>query len=291
MSYNILAGLYVDDKFEYCPSFALEFSYRFERLIGIIVENDPDIFALQELVPEVLSDIRKALPDYDSRYEKRHGRPDGCAIFFKAKKWKAIRKTRIEFNDICDFPEIKNLHNKSDNFRHCNIGVVILLETIEVGSDLPKRFWVTNIHYYWNPNYSEVKLMQAYYTTRRLERIFKDYSTSFPLFLLGDFNSTPDSNVYEYFSKGTVAKKRTPQPYSNCFNFNHTLKLKSAYEIIQSPVTNITPGFTGCIDYIWYTPSFTLVGLVGGVNTDGFLPNPIEPSDHCFLLAKFISQK
>ncbi len=75
----------------------------------------------------------------------------------------------------------------------------------------------------------------------------------------------------------------------------HPFSLKSSYANIgELSFTNYTPGFTGVIDYIWYsTNTLHVTGLLGEVDKDylrrvpGF-PNYHFPSDHLALLAEFM---
>lgn len=60
------------------------------------------------------------------------------------------------------------------------------------------------------------------------------------------------------------------------------------------PFTNLTPGFQGCIDYIYYGSEGPLVvtGALGGVSNEYIkqlvgLPSPHFPSDHISLLVEF----
>jgi len=289
MSYNILCEKYCrDDSFAYCPNFALDFSYRYEKILNIFKSYDPDIFGLQELEAGVLGNLREALPDYSARYIKRPGKVDGCGIFFKNSKFKLLKKICIDFNDISNFPELKQFHKKTHRFITSNVGLILLLEHRDLKdyNSQPLQVWVSNVHYFWNPQYHDVKLMQAYYTVLTLEKLM-DTSNVLPVIVLGDFNSTPDSNVYEFFNRGVVAKKRIPTLLNPYFNFYHSLTLTSAYSPIRSPFTNITPGFIGCLDYIWYcTSSFKLMSVVSPVEQDVLIPNTDEPSDHSFLMAK-----
>jgi len=75
----------------------------------------------------------------------------------------------------------------------------------------------------------------------------------------------------------------------------HPFSLKSSYSNIgELSFTNYTPGFTGVIDYIWYsTNALQVTGLLGEIDKEylqrvpGF-PNYHFPSDHLALLAQFI---
>lgn len=128
-----------------------------------------------------------------------------------------------------------------------------------------------------------------------------EYSTGaqIPLVVCGDFNSTPGSGVYDLISHGTLSNSHTDLGTRKYGNFTrdgmtHPFSLKSAYASIgELSFTNYTPGFTGVIDYVWYsTNALQVTGLLGEVDKEylqrvpGF-PNYHFPSDHLALLAEF----
>jgi len=196
-----------------------------------------------------------------------------------------IQKNRIDFNEICKYPELQLGRDKSLRYMTNNVGLILLLEYLGNEGNKSQKFWISNVHIFWNPKFEDVKLMQTYYLLLTLQKLREN--NPYPVILLGDFNSTPDSNVFEYLSKGSIPKKRTPTFLYQYFNFYHSLKLSSAYSPIYSPYTNFTPSFTGCLDYIWYdTFCFDLIGIVGPLEDNSLLPNINEPSDHCYIMSR-----
>jgi len=75
---------------------------------------------------------------------------------------------------------------------------------------------------------------------------------------------------------------------------SHPFSLKSSYANVgELKFTNYTPGFTGVIDYIWYTTNtLNVAGLLGDVDEKylatcpGF-PDAHFPSDHIILESEF----
>ncbi|KAJ9647069.1 Glucose-repressible alcohol dehydrogenase transcriptional effector [Coniosporium tulheliwenetii] len=129
-----------------------------------------------------------------------------------------------------------------------------------------------------------------------------EYSSgaSIPLLMCGDFNSAPGSGVYDLIAHGSLANSHTDLAKWKYGNFTrdgmtHPFSLKSSYASIgELSFTNYTPGFTGVIDYIWYsTNALQVSGLLGDVDKQylervpGF-PNYHFPSDHLALLAEFV---
>ena len=123
--------------------------------------------------------------------------------------------------------------------------------------------------------------------------------TAIPLVVCGDFNSLPNSGVYELLNTGALPPDHRDFGGHTYGNFTrdgmaHPFQLKSAYGSIEElSFTNYTPGFTGVIDYIWYsTNALQVTELLGEVDSEylqrvpGF-PNMHFPSDHLALMAKF----
>eukprot|EP01097_Dermamoeba_algensis_P008339 TRINITY_DN552_c0_g1_i1.p1 TRINITY_DN552_c0_g1~~TRINITY_DN552_c0_g1_i1.p1 ORF type:complete len:297 (+),score=40.78 TRINITY_DN552_c0_g1_i1:696-1586(+) len=106
----------------------------------------------------------------------------------------------------------------------------------------------------------------------------------------GDFNSLPDSEVYQYLSQGELHSRTL---YLEGWTFKHNLPLGSCYSFLQEPKTNITFDFVNCIDYIWYDKKqLDVIGLLspeyeGEVSSDSMkvLPNQWFPSDHICLMS------
>jgi len=121
-----------------------------------------------------------------------------------------------------------------------------------------------------------------------------------PLVIGGDFNSQPKSGVYNLISDGHLAPDHPDLGDYKYGAFtkdgmSHPFSLKSAYGTIgELAFTNYVPGFTGVIDYIWYsTPHLAVTSLLGEVDPEymakvpGF-PNYHFPSDHLALEAEFL---
>ncbi|KAG6820282.1 hypothetical protein H0H93_002894 [Arthromyces matolae] len=125
--------------------------------------------------------------------------------------------------------------------------------------------------------------------------------TKIPLIVCGDFNSSPESGLYEFMSTGQLSPTH-PDFLSHKYGkfttegLRHKLGLKSAYSapgIGEPPLTNHTPTFQGSIDYIWYsTANLAVNGALGEVDK-GYLekvvgfPNAHFPSDHVCITASF----
>lgn len=213
-----------------------------------------------------------------------------------------------------------------------DIATVGFLENRATGT----RMIVGNVHVYWNPAFTDVKLVQAAILMEQMAKLAskwtkhppctdkevfrftngdgeesdpaikpgpsKEYTdpTEIPLLLCGDFNSLPDSGIYELITHGSVPNSHSDLASRKYGNFtrdgiSHPFSLKSSYaDVHELEFTNYTPNFIGTLDYIWYsTNTLQVVGLLGDVDKEylqrvpGF-PNYHFPSDHLALFAKFV---
>ncbi|KAG6919371.1 hypothetical protein DXG01_006920 [Tephrocybe rancida] len=125
--------------------------------------------------------------------------------------------------------------------------------------------------------------------------------TKIPLIVCGDFNSTPDSGLYDFLSTGQLPASHPDfllHKYGRYTTdgLRHRMGLKSVYAAPGAgdpPLTNFTPGFQGSLDYIWYSSAnLAPNGALGGVDK-GYLekvvgfPNAHFPSDHVCITASF----
>lgn len=55
-------------------------------------------------------------------------------------------------------------------------------------------FYLCNCHLFWDPKYSDVKLIQSYQLITQIQALMQQ--EPLPLIICGDFNSEPHSAVY-----------------------------------------------------------------------------------------------
>ncbi|CAG8585120.1 1200_t:CDS:2 [Acaulospora morrowiae] len=325
LCYNILCEKYATTQlYGYTPSWALSWDYRKDRIMKEVLSYNADILCLQEVNTSQYEDYFKEayakLGDYESVYwpksraktmsDLERKSVDGCATFFKATKYQLIDKQLIEFNQVAlqrsDIKKTEDMFNRV--ITKDNIAVVTLLENKENFS----RIIVVNCHIHWDPSYADVKLVQVAMLMDELDKLAQKWCTlpnkslynysepqKISTIICGDFNSTPDSGVYEFLSRGTIGQDHNDfgdHIYGSYTSegLSHKLSLKSSYSNIEElPFTHFTPSFTGVIDYIWYsTNTLTVTGLLGGVDREylskmvGF-PNAHFPSDHLLILSEF----
>ncbi|GAA5928443.1 CCR4-Not complex 3'-5'-exoribonuclease subunit Ccr4 [Sporobolomyces koalae] len=332
MCYNVLCDRYATPQlYGYTPSWALSWEYRKELILQEVLLYGSDIICLQEVDTESYENYFAELlssHDYDGvHYPKSRARTmsgderrgvDGCATFFKNTKFALVEQQLIEFNQIAmrrpDFKKTEDMFNRV--MTKDQIAVVTLLEHRASGA----RLIVANTHIHWDPEFRDVKLVQVAMLMDEVSKIAADFArlparmnlaegydkapsysngTKIPTIVCGDFNSIPESGVYEFLSRGSVEKDHEDfmshvYGHYTSDGLSHKFNLKSAYSHINElSFTNYTSGFTETIDYMYYTSqSMGVTGLLGEVDrsyleqTVGF-PNAHFPSDHISLLAEF----
>lgn len=178
-----------------------------------------------------------------------------------------------------------------------NIAVAALLESRLTG----RRLFVANAHIHWDPTFKDVKVVQTAMLTERIHRILEEVAPQapVPLVICGDFNSLPDSGVYEFLNTGRIGEDHDDLSLRQYGRFveggiQHGFKLRSAYAAIgELPYTNYTYDFVGVIDYEWYTTDRLAVnGLLGPMDQEYMrkikgCPNAHFSSDHLPLLVEY----
>ncbi|KAM8765307.1 CCR4-NOT transcription complex subunit 6 isoform 1-T3 [Rhynchonycteris naso] len=346
MCYNVLCDKYATRQlYGYCPSWALNWDYRKKAIIQEILSCNADIISLQEVETEqyysfFLVELKergyngffspKSRARTMSEQERKH--VDGCAIFFKTEKFTLVQKHTVEFNQLAMANSEGSEAMLNRVMTKDNIGVAVLLELrkelfemssgkVHLGTE-KQLILVANAHMHWDPEYSDVKLVQTMMFLSEVKNIIDKASRSLqssvlgefgniPLVLCADLNSLPDSGVVEYLSTGGVETNhkdfkelRYNESLTNfsCNGKNgttngritHGFKLKSAYESGLMPYTNYTFDFKGIIDYIFYSkPQLNTLGILGPLdhhwlveNNISGCPHPLIPSDHFSLFAQ-----
>ena len=324
-SYNILAEIYTNQGvYPYCPRWALSWNFRSRNLIREIRNFNADIFCFQEVQADRFNAFfypeMRAL-GYEGLYKKKtrqamgaEGKVDGCAIFYRTSRVSLREKYVIEFNDAAvtmarngtiiakksgRSPTEKEVTDALERLRKDNVAQVVVFETLD---ESRQRFCVCNTHIHWDPNFLDVKLWQTHMLIKELEKF--NVPQNLPIVLCGDFNSQPDSSVYEFLSTGGLGTNHPDLAHDPCgivpstSAFRHDLRLVSSFVSVigQEPkFTNYTESFKGTIDYIFatcddvYCSGAYLIPPKESLSkhTHTALPNPQFPSDHLGLCADF----
>ena len=296
-SYNILCDRYATkSQYGYAPARVLAWEHRKEIILSEILSQDPDIICLQELDkynydeffrPKLAESGYKGYFAQKSRHETaptdqaRH--IDGCGTFYKEKKYILLDSQHLNFGRKA--VERSGRHASADMINRVwqrdDIGTVVLLENRATGS----RMIVANAHFYWDPAYKDVKLIQVAVLMEELTRLAEEYVktpacknkkvfqfsdaeenaepmpepgpsqeysavTQIPLIICGDFNSGKDSAVYNLLCNGNLGSKHEDLGDRNYGTFSeagisHPFTLRSAYSSV------------GELSFTNYTPGFT----------------------------------
>ncbi|KAF2470400.1 uncharacterized protein BDR25DRAFT_34458 [Lindgomyces ingoldianus] len=256
LSYNILCDKYcTQSQYGYTPSAALSWDHRKETILAELRERNPDIICLQEIDQESFNEFfRGALAhnDYKGVFwpkgraktmaEKEAKLVDGCAIFYNNSKYILLEKQLIDFSNIAiNRPDMKGEHDIFNRVMpRDDVAVVTFLENRATGS----RLIVGNVHVFWNPSFTDVKLVQVAILMEQISKhadrwakfppctdkvVYRfqngdgeedqelpdttqepgpsmEYSkgSQIPLLLCGDFNSLPTSGIYELITHGAL---------------------------------------------------------------------------------------
>ena len=194
MSYNVLAdSLTQMEEVASRPSYELKYlnwNYRAKLLFSEIKTYNPDILCLQEVDHHNGSFKECFENDYYIYYRKRaNGKIDGCMTLVKKTKFIVIEAHYVEFFVSAEDP----LLNKD------NICLILVVQSLHDGSVLI----VANTHLLFNHNRGEIKIAQAYLALKACSALAETYKKQdVNIIYAGDFNSTPQSGIYEFLRKG-----------------------------------------------------------------------------------------
>ncbi|MFH7016753.1 endonuclease/exonuclease/phosphatase family protein [Flavobacterium sp. FlaQc-47] len=216
----------------------------------------PDILGVQEATPGQVIDIALALPDYNKFGigREENGTGEACAIYYK--------KDRFEVEETNTFwlSETPNIVSKGWDAacnRICTYGLFKDLKT-------KKTFWVFNLHLDHMGEVARVKGVELV-----LSKISEINTKKYPVFLMGDFNSEPETKQIVAIKKvmddtKEVSKEKPFGPSGTFNNFKH-----------NKPVTLL-------LDYIFISKNSGLTIQKHAVLSDS--KDLKYPSDHLPVL-------
>lgn len=312
--YNVLCDKYATRQlYGYCPSWALDWNYRKAQILREIYLHGTDIVLLQEVEtneyhtffrPQLAKQGYEGVFHPKSRCrtmgEEMAKGVDGCAVFWTTSKLNCRKKKLVEFDRLGSSLSSGSVDMLNRVMPKDNVAVLLVLEDAETKAPLV----VGNAHLTWDPEFKDVKVIQSVMLMEEMGKFMDaelgEEAAKVPIILGGDFNSTPDSGVFEFITKGKISQSHDDLIGKDYKGFadkvgglNHKLNMKSAYNG-QMPYTNYTHDFTGIIDYVFYSASFlTPIRLLGPIgenimkNFDG-CPNPHFASDHFSLSTELV---
>ncbi|CAE8602239.1 unnamed protein product, partial [Polarella glacialis] len=328
MNWNVLADLYATESvYPYCEKWALSWTWRKHLILKELKSMAADIITLQEVQKDAFDDwFRPQLAEagYEGVFQQKKREPifhrgkytaEGCATFYKTTRFKRVDKQVIDY-DRMSVQEIRNTAPESaasaeksvQRLSKGNVALSVILEDMHIktthssqatGPNGGHVLVVVNTHILCDPSAADVKLWQSHLLIQHLKQMNLSHM---PCLICGDFNSTPQSAVYEYLRRGSVRSdhedlRHDPCGLLNKLNLRHSLCLATAYETCngqEATYTNYTEDFKGTLDYIWFSPDALAVLAISQVDDESqltqetALPSSTRPSDHVSLVATFM---
>lgn len=247
------------------------------------------------------------------------GKVDGCALFWRRAKFHLVESYSIEFNELAQrqVTQVMGLNVRSEEgaamlnrLSRDNVAQLVVLELAQPSlsrsnRDQMNQVCIANTHLYSNKDFPDVKLWQSWQLLQELETFVMSRGSNLPLMICGDFNSTPDTAVYDLMSRQAVHPGHpdvnmslddgSPNVLPDTMSLTHSFQLGSVYSTVlgeEPNFTNFTAQFKGVLDYMWYTasnlrplsaapiPDSTVLTKYGEA-----LPSTQFPSDHVMLIS------
>ncbi|XP_068605153.1 2',5'-phosphodiesterase 12 [Brachionichthys hirsutus] len=309
VSYNILADIYAQTElsknvlYPYCAPYALELDYRQNLIKKELGGYNADIICLQEVDKSVFKDSLSPAMDafgLDGVFRVKEKQHEGLATFYRRSKFELLSRHDIVLSEaltcdpihsgllerVCASGALKQRVQQ----RSTTLQVSVLKALNETG----RTVCVANTHLYWHPEGGNVRLVQMGVALQHLSRVMEDAAPGAPLLFCGDFNSSPDSGVFQLVTEARVPQQHadwgSSVPGDSC-----SMELLSALPPLQSACsqlayTNYVGRFHGCLDYIFIQPGNMQVEQVipppshQEVTAYEALPSVGHPSDHIALV-------
>jgi len=212
------------------------------------------------------------------------------AIFYNTSRIRVLNLHNVNYNSLEPLTAVKAYDTQ--RYQKNNIALFALIETIPTDETATsRRFVVATTHTYWDPQLSDLKLRQAHMLLQELKRYVDTMGDGLntPVIISGDFNSMPNSAMYELYSRGVVSGSHAEMlEFSSTEDFKHDFTLSSAYSHLKEPLSNFTPWFKGCLDYVWYSNQLEMHSILEPLSEeqmakDTALPSTSWSSDHTCL--------
>lgn len=216
----------------------------------------PDIFGVQEATPNQVIDIASVLSDYNKFGIGREegGTGEACTIYYKKDRFKVLESNTFWLSET---PNLVSRGWDAACNRVCTYGLFKDLKT-------KQTFWVLNIHLDHIGEEARIKGVQLV-----LSKMKELNTKKYPAFLMGDFNSEPNTPQISEIKKvmddtRDISQEKPFGPAGTFNNFNH-----------NQPVTLL-------IDYIFISKNSKLKIKKHAVLSDS--KDLKYPSDHLPVL-------
>ena len=230
VSYNLLADHLATPPdrierylWESCPPHAVGWEHRLELLLAELRAYDADVLCLQEVQRQHFEEhLQPRLRElgYDGAYAPRNvpaaltpekralGRaPDGVAIFYRRARMELVETEAVVYREgECDAPAGSELAAGLAGAE----GGALLARLRVVGS--AAQLVAVSTHLWHEPSRPDCRLAQAQVLTTALQAFVQRAGPGTGVVLGGDFNSEPDSGVYELLSRGCLEARHPDHP-------------------------------------------------------------------------------
>ncbi|KAM7401644.1 hypothetical protein PAMP_016941 [Pampus punctatissimus] len=309
VSYNILADIYAQTElsktvlYPYCAPYALQLDYRQNLIKKELAGYNADIICLQEVDKGVFMDsLTPALDAFglDGVFRIKEKQHEGLATFYRRSKFKLLSRHDIMLSEALTSDPIhadlleKVSANSNLKDKMLQRSTTLQVSVLEDVNKPDRKVCVANTHLYWHPKGGNVRLVQMGVTLQHLSHVISEVAPGAPLVFCGDFNSSPNSGVFQLVSEALVPQQHIdwsssgPEDACNMELLSTFPPLLSACS--QPAYTNYVGGFHGCLDYIFIQPESMQVEQViplpshQEVTTYEALPSVAHPSDHIALV-------
>jgi endonuclease/exonuclease/phosphatase family metal-dependent hydrolase len=231
-------------------------SNRIGKIVHIMKQEQPDIIGTQELLPTMISDLAKRLPNYDWFGKPRRSNDEHSAIFFRKDLVQVINNGTFWLSET---PLIEGSTSWNSSLpRICTWGEFHCL-------DYPYKFRVFNTHLDHMSKEARLKgvmgIKQYMDTLNREEHL--------PLVLMGDFNAYPNSEEVRFWQDDN--------------HFTSVYSTMDRDETLRKTFHDFEGGYQGePIDYIFVSKT---IQIKSGSILDSKVDN-MYPSDHYPVCAR-----
>ncbi|CAC9972672.1 endonuclease/exonuclease/phosphatase family protein [Flavobacterium panici] len=187
----------------------------------------PEIFGVQEATPNQVIDIAGAFPNYN-RFgigREENGTGEACTIYYKKDRFKVQNSNTFWLSET---PNVVSRGWDAACNRVCTYALFTDLKT-------KKTFWVFNLHLDHMGEEARIKGVQLV-----LKKISEVNTKKYPAFLMGDFNSEPNTpqiaeikKVMDDTRDVSIEKPFGPSGTFNGFKHNEPVTLLIDYIFIS----------------------------------------------------------
>jgi mRNA deadenylase 3'-5' endonuclease subunit Ccr4 len=254
-AYNVLASAYIHrSRYARTPAMVLNPAWRVPALVRAVSALKADLLCLQEVEVESFAALRTSLGmmGYGAQYARKYaGRPEGCAIFYRANEFDLLSVRVIPYADGAGIAT--------------DTGHIALTALFQSTGGI---LGVINTHLTWDPPSTPTEAQVARRQTKQLLTEYeKTLSDARGWILAGDLNVTPDSEIVAMIERAG---------------------LRFAHNGLTGVFTCNVNSDARMIDYIFGSSALVAEPQLPPVIDDKtILPSAEQPSDHVPIIAKF----